>query len=538
MNKSNITRTYIGSVDNLEQIDLIEIQKKSWQHFLDNELVNILHEFFPIEDYTKKSFILELLDVSFGDPRFSEEECIDKKLTYQFPVYIKVKLTNKKREKEKTQDVYFFNLPRMTARGTFIINGIERCIISQIVRAPGVYFTAEVDKSTGATVYNAEVRPYIGAWLDFTISKHNLIEAKINKRRKFLATSLLRSLKDLSDNELLSLFKDLDRELVTKFIVPTLEKDGPKTKDESILEIYKKLRPGEPLVLSTANETFKNLFFNPRRYTLSEIGRYKMNRKFNVDVPLEKDNLVLRLEDVVQIISYLVNLTQEKGVFDDIDHLANRRLRTAGELVGMYGVRVGMVRTERDIKSRMSMTVADGDVMPSQVINSKSLVATTNSFFRTSQLSTIVDQTNPLSEADNLRRLTVGGPGGIQKERASFSIRDISSSQYGRICPVRSPEGPNIGVVTYLAMYARVNKFGFIETPYRKVVNKKVTDEIVYFQADDEERHYITHNGVVIDDKGIIKDERVTARYDGDMTEVAADKVEYIDVSPRQVFGF
>src|SRR3990167_6792311 len=545
MNKSNITRTYIGSVDNFEQIDLIEIQKKSWQHFLDNELVNILHEFFPIEDYTKKSFILELLDVSFGDPRFSEEECIDKKLTYQFPVYINVKLTNKKREKEKIQDVYFFNLPRMTSRGTFVINGIERCIISQIVRAPGVYFTAEVDKSTGATVYNAEVRPYIGAWLDFTISKHNLIEAKINKRRKFLATSLLRSLKDLSDNELLSLFKDLDRELVTKFIVPTLEKDGPKTKDESILEIYKKLRPGEPLVLSTAYETFKNLFFNPRRYTLSDIGRYKINRKFGVETPLDPDNFVLNLEDIVRIITYLVNLSQEKGEFDDIDHLANRRLRTSGELVGMYGVRVGMVRTERDIKSRMSMTVADGDVMPSQVINSKSLVATTNSFFRTSQLSTIVDQTNPLSEADNLRRLTVGGPGGIQKERASFSIRDISSSQYGRICPVRSPEGPNIGVVTYLAMYARVNRFGSIESPYRKVEPYKkgakntvrITDKIEYMPADDEERHYITHTGVDVDENGYIIDDRVTARYDGDMTEVSIEKVDLVDLSARQVFG-
>ncbi|KXK10820.1 MAG: DNA-directed RNA polymerase subunit beta [Microgenomates bacterium OLB23] len=433
----------------------------------------------------------------------------------------------------------------MTEKGTFVINGIERGVISQIVRAPGVYFTAEVDKTTGATVYNAEVRPYIGAWLDFTISKHNLIEAKINKKRKFFATSLLRSLQDLNDNELLGLFKGVDKELIQKFIAPTLEKDGPKSKDDAVLEIYKKLRPGEPLVLSTAYDTFKNLFFNHRRYTLSDIGRYKMNKKFNMDKALEEDNFVLDLEDLVKIIGYLVKLTNGEGEFDDIDHLANRRLRTVGELVGMYGVRVGMVRTERDIKSRMSMTPADGEVMPSQVINSKSLIAATNSFFRTSQLSTIVDQTNPLSEADNLRRLTVGGPGGITKERASFSIRDISSSQYGRICPVRSPEGPNIGVVTYLAMYARVNRFGFIETPYRKLIVEKkgsknrvkLSDEIVYLQADDEERHYITHNGINVDEQGFITDERVTARYQGDMAEVAVDKVEYIDVSPRQVFG-
>jgi DNA-directed RNA polymerase subunit beta len=433
----------------------------------------------------------------------------------------------------------------MTSKGTFIINGIERGVISQIVRAPGVYFTAEVDKTTGATVYNAEVRPYIGAWLDFTISKHNLIEAKINKKRKFHATSLLRALKDLTDNQLIALFKDLDQDLVSKFIVPTLEKDGTKTKDDSILEIYKKLRPGEPLVISTAYDTFNNLFFNNRRYTLADIGRYKVNRKFNMDLPLEKDNFVLNLQDIVNIISYLVNLTSGKGSFDDIDHLANRRLRTVGELVGMYGVRVGMVKTERDIKSRMSMTGTDGDVMPSQVINSKSLVATTNSFFRTSQLSTIVDQTNPLSEADNLRRLTVGGPGGIQKERASFSIRDIASSQYGRICPVRSPEGPNIGVVTYLALYARVNAFGFIETPYYKVLKEKkgnktivkVTDEVVYLQADDEEKYHITHPGVNRDEKGYITDERVAVRYNGDVTEVGTEMVDYIDISPRQVFG-
>ncbi|OGK31453.1 DNA-directed RNA polymerase subunit beta [Candidatus Roizmanbacteria bacterium RIFCSPLOWO2_01_FULL_42_14] len=544
---SSISRRYIGSTDTetLAHFDLIQIQKDSWGRFLEKDLADILREFFPIEDYTKKNFILDLQDISYGEPRFSEWECIDKKLTYQFPVYLKVKLTNLRNNKEKIQNVYFLNLPKMTSRGTFIINGIERAVISQIVRAPGVYFTAEADKNTGATVFNAEVRPYIGAWLDFTISKHNLIEAKINKKRKFYATSLLRSFKNLPDNELLKLFPSLDQELINKYIVPTLEKDGQKSKDEAVLEIYKKLRPGEPLVLSTAYDTLENLFFNHRRYTLSDIGRYKINRKFSIDIPLDQEHFVLSLDDVTRIISYLILLTEGKGEFDDIDHLSNRRLRTVGELVAMYGIRVGMVRTERDIKSRMSMTSTEDDVTPSQVINSKSLISTTNSFFRTSQLSTIVDQTNLLSEADNLRRLTVGGPGGIKKERASFSIRDIAASQYGRICPIRSPEGPNIGVVTYLAMFARVNKFGFIESPYRKVEKVKqggvskvrVTDEIVYMQADDEERKFITHNGVRIDEKGFITDKRVTARYNGDITEVPVEKVDYIDMSPRQVFG-
>ncbi len=545
-NKSNHKeRNFIGSKDNFEATNLIGIQLASWKKFLDVDLKNILEEFFPIEDYTKKNFLLELLEVSYGEPRYDLAQCTLKKLTYQFPVYIKVKLTNKKTGKSKVQNVYFLNLPKMTEHGTFFINGIERAVISQIVRAPGAYFTAEVDKTTGATVYNAEVRPYIGAWLDFTISKNNLIEAKINKRRKFLATSLIRSFKDMSDNELIKLFDGLDRKLIEKYILPTIEKDGNKTRDESVIEIYKKLRPGEPLVQSTAYETLKNLFFNVRRYTLLAVGRYKINRKLGLNIPIEPDNFILTLDDVVSIIKYLVGLTAGTGSFDDIDHLANRRIRTVGELVAMYGIRVGMVRAERDIKSRMSMTMAEGEVTPAQVVNSKSLIAAVNSFFRTSQLSTIIDQTNPLSEIDNLRRLTVGGPGGIQKERASFSIRDISASQYGRICPIRSPEGPNIGVVTYMASFARVNEYGFLETPYLKVEHEKngnktkskVTSTTHYLQADDEESFHITHNDVKISEQGVIEDERVTARYKGDIVEIDASKIDYIDVSPRQVIG-
>jgi len=543
--KTSSERIYLGQKDDVDELDLIEIQKDSWNRFLETGLSSILQEFFPIEDYTKKNFTLELLDIFYGEPKYSLEESLQKKLTYQFPVYLKVKLINKKRNTEKRQDVYFFNLPKMTTRGTFVINGIERAVISQISRSAGVYFTAEVDKTTAATVYNAEVRPFIGSWLDFTISKNNILEAKINKRRKFLATSFLRSFEELSDGQILQLFSDMDQDLVARFIIPTLDRDSHKTRDEAVLEMYRKLKPGEPLIISNAYDTLNNLFFNLRRYSLSNVGRFKLNKKLDIDLPIERENYVLKLEDVVAIIKYLINLTAGKGKFDDIDHLANRRIRTVGELVEMYGIRVGMVRTERDIKSRMSMTMTDTDVLPSQIINSKSLIATINSFYRTSQLSTIIDQTNPLSEIENLRRFTVGGPGGIKKERASFSIRDISASQYGRIDPVRSPEGPNIGVVTYMALYARVNKFGFLETPYRKVIHEKnngkqvaqISDEIVYLQADDEERYHITHNGIAIDDKGIITQERVTARFMGDIEEIANDKVDLIDYSPRQVVG-
>lgn len=535
----------LGTKDEVDALDLIEIQKRSWQKFLDTGLSSILQEFFPIEDYTKKNFTLELEGIVYGDAKYSLEQCLEKKLTYQFPVYVKVRLVNKKRNTEKKQDVYFFNLPKMTSRGTFIINGIERAIISQIVRSPGVYFTAEVDKTTGATIYNAEVRPFIGSWIDFSISKNNLIEAKINKKRKFLATSFIRSFQNLSDSQIIDLFSDLDRDLLNKFIIHTLEKDSHKTRDEAVLEMYRKLKPGEPLVINNAHDTLNNLFFNVRRYSLADVGRFKVNKKLNLDIPIERDNFVLQLDDVVATIKYLINLTAGKGTFDDIDHLANRRIRTVGELVEMYGLRVGMVRTERDIKSRMSMTMADTDVLPSQIINSKSLIATINSFYRTSQLSTIIDQTNPLSEIDNLRRFTVGGPGGIKKERVSFSIRDISSSQYGRVDPIRSPEGPNIGVVTYMAMYARVNQYGFLETPYRRVAQEnvggkmrtRITDDIVHLQADDEEQYRITHNAVVTDENGYLTGDRIPTRYMGDIIEVAADKIDFVDYSPRQVVG-
>ncbi|MCS7093084.1 MAG: DNA-directed RNA polymerase subunit beta [Patescibacteria group bacterium] len=520
----------------IKSIDLIQVQKDSWKNFLNEDLKKILEEFFPIDDYTGKKFTLGLEDLYFGQPRYPLELCLKKKLTYDAPVYLKLKLINKKNNSEKKQDVYFFNLPIMTSRGTFIINGIERAIINQITRSPGVYFTAEIDKTTGLTLFNAEIRPYIGAWVDITINKNNIIEMKINKKRKFIATVFVKVFEDISNQEILSLFSDLKKNLVEKYIIPTLKRDPARNKEEAILEVYKKIKPGEPLVLENAYETVNNLFFNPQRYSLAEVGRYKINKKLNLNLEIKKENFVLTREDIIQTIKYLVNLSDNVGEFDNIDHLGNRRLRTVGELVGMYGIRVGMIKVVREIKERMSLITSDANTHPYQIVNSKPLILAMNSFFRTSQLSTIVDQTNPLSEVDNLRRITVGGPGGIEKERASFSIRDISSSQYGRICPIRSPEGPNIGVVTYMSLYARVNKYGFLETPYRKVIKKKITNEIVYLQADDEENYYITSNDVNIENNEI-KDDVVVCRYKGEIIEVEADKVNFVDLSPRQVVG-
>ncbi|MEN9327200.1 MAG: hypothetical protein RI947_8 [Candidatus Parcubacteria bacterium] len=529
----------------LQGLDLIEVQKISWNQFLQEDLKQILQEFFPIEDYTGKKFSLHFVDLYYGEPRYPIELCLEKKLTYDSPVYVKLKLINKKTGTEKDQDVYFFNVPNMTDRGTFIINGIERAIINQIVRSPGIYFTAEIDKTTGLTLYNAEVRPYIGAWLDFTINKHGLIEIKVNKKRKFLASTFLRIFDGENNATLLNYFDDVDKELVDKYLLPTFKKDRTKNRDEAVLEFYRKIKPGEPLILENAHKTLQSMFFDRRRYSLADVGRYKINKKLGVNLEIKPENHMLHKKDILEALKYLITLSKGNGKFDDIDHLGNRRLRTVGELVGMYGIRVGMVRAEKEVKERMSLVASDVHPTPSQVVNSKPIIMAMNSFYRTSQLSTIVDQTNPLSELDNLRRITVGGPGGIEKERASFSIRDISSSQYGRIDPIRSPEGPNIGVVTYMALYSRVNRYGFLETPYRKLVKEgtgknskvKISTEEVFMQADDEEKYYITSANVGIDDNGYLTDQNVIARHQGEIVEVPVEKLDFIDVTPRQAIG-
>ncbi|NTU73068.1 DNA-directed RNA polymerase subunit beta [Candidatus Roizmanbacteria bacterium] len=531
--------------ENIQELDLIEVQKTSWQRFQNKDLKEIIAEFFPIEDYTGKKFTLHFEDIYFGQPRYPLELCLQKKLTFDTPVYAKLRLVNKKTGSEKDQDVYLFNLPNMTDRGTFIINGIERGIINQIVRAPGIYFTAEIDKATGLTLYNAEIRPYIGAWLDLNINKHGLIEIKVNKKRKVLASVFLKLFDGENTNALLSHFDDLDKELVEKYLLPTFKKDRTKNRDEAAIEFYRKMKPGEPLVLENAYKTLNSMFFDPRRYSLSDVGRYKINKKLGVNLEITKENYTLHKKDVIAALKYLLNLTRKQGEFDDIDHLGNRRLRTVGELIGMYGIRVGMVRAEKEVKERMSLVTVDVQPTPSQIVNSKPVITAINTFYRTSQLSTIVDQTNPLSEVDNLRRITVGGPGGIEKERASFSIRDIAASQYGRICPIRSPEGPNIGVVTYMALYARVNQYGFLEAPYKKVIKEtkngkttaRVSSDVEYLQADDEEQYYITSANVNVDENGYLTDSLVVARHNGDVTEVSTDKIDYIDISPREVVG-
>jgi len=480
---------------NIPKLNLSLVQKESWEWFLKEGIEQELSEINPIDDFTGKNWQLILESPELGESKITPRQVSEKGLTYSVPLKITATLINKKTNEKKTQEVFLGDLPQMTSRGTFIINGVERVVINQIVRSPGVYFSSELDTSSGRMLYGAEVRPLRGSWLEFEVDRNDVIAARIDRRRKVVATALLRAMGIESDAELLEIFKKVDTDTQHKYALATIDKDSSGSREEALLEIYRKMRPGEPAVLENAEALFEGLFFDPRRYDLGKVGRYKINKRLNLTIPNEKTNLVLTRQDVVATISYLIGLQNGQGRVDDIDHLSNRRLRRVGELVATNALRVGLLRLERSVKEKMSLISPDDKPLPANLINARPLIAALNEFFRSNQLSTILDDTNPLSEIDNLRRVSVLGPGGINRERASFSIRDVNSSQYGRIDPVRTPEGPNIGLVTYLALFARVNEYGFIEAPYRKVekVTKdgktkvKVSEEIVYLTADDEE---------------------------------------------------
>ncbi len=529
----------------LPELDLLTVQHESYKWFEEVGIGEVLQEISPIDDFTGKNWTLTLKDYRIGKPTNEPALCLIKGLTYDAPLYVKATLTNKKTEAEIDQEVFLGDIPRMTERGTFIINGIERAIVNQLVRSPGVFFTSTQDVVTGQTLYTAEIRPVHGSWLEFTTTRYETITVKIDRRRKFLASTFLRAI-GVSDNDLIrEKFKDSEADGKTNFINNTLTKDETDSQNAALIEIFKKMHPGEPVVLDKVKENFFGMFFNNRRYDLGDVGRYKMNKKLkNVPGFNPTEEKILTIDDIIATISFLIALSKGQDGVDDIDSLANRRVRRVGELVASTAFRVGVLRLERSIKERMSLITPEVPVTIAGLINARPIMASINEFFRTSQLSTILDQTNPLSEIDNLNRLTVMGTGGISRERAAFSIRDINSSQYGRICPIRSPEGPNIGLVTYLALYSRVNQYGFLETPYRKVEHTKkgnktvttATNEIVYMAADDEREKYITHSDVLNEDQTITS-ERVPVRYKGEFIEVEKEKVEFIDVVPRQVVG-
>ena len=540
-------RLYWGKeYTDLPELDLTLVQRESYQWFLEEGVKSLLSEISPVHDFTGKNWELSFGDYFFGKPRLTPTTAIEKGLTYDMQLKVIASLTNKQTGHHVTQEVFLGDIPAMTQNGTFIINGTERCVVNQLVRSPGIYFTGEVDPTTGRTLYSAEIRPMHGSWLEMFITRNDVLMVRIDRRRKFVASTFFRALGFSTNEEIKQAFAAVDVNPDHRYIDATLAKDPTTNQNEAILEMYRKLRPGEPIVLDNARELFQSMFFDQRRYSLERVGRYKMNKKLQIDVPNNKEHWVLTKEDVVGGINYLINVANGTGDVDDIDHLGNRRVRRVGELVATNAFRVGMLRLERSIREKMSLAGPQAvDLLPTQLVNARPIIAAVNDFFRTSQLSTILDQTNPLSEIDNLRRFTVMGIGGISRERASFSIRDINASQYGRICPVRSPEGPNIGLVTYMAMYARVNEYGFLETPYRKVekitTNGKtkmhVTDEMEYLDANDEQYHYITHADIEVDNQGNIVPDRVPVRYKGEFLESNSDVIEYLDIVARQVVG-
>ena len=546
MDKKDKSRVVFGKeYKDLPKLDLVLVQRESWESFLKDGILEEIKQISPIEDFTGKNWQLFLEDPSIGEPSVTPKRALNKGITYSAPLKVKATLVNKKNGKKISQEVFLGEIPQMTEKGTFIISGVERVIINQLVRSPGVYFSGDLDASSGRMLYVCEIRPLYGTWLEFEISKNDVISARIDRRRRINATTFLRLFGIRSSDEIRSVFKDVDTDPHHRYIESTLQRDLSTNDEEAFLDFYRKMRPGEPVVLESAQSLFFSMFVDNRRYSFGEVGRFKINKKLGLNIPNDRDNLVLKKEDVVSAIRYLINLQNGVGEVDDIDHLGNRRLRRVGELVAVNAFRPGLLRLERLVKEKMSLISVSDNPTPSLIINSRPLVSSLNDFFRLSQLSSILDDTNPLSEIENLRKVSVMGTGGINKERASFSVRDIGSSQYSRIDPVKTPEGPNIGLVSYLSLYARVNEFGFIEAPYKRLEKVKVkgktrirvTDEIVYLTADDEEDYHITHAGVNIDDQGFLLDSWIPYRYKGLVQEGPAENADLIDITPRQVVG-
>jgi len=539
----------------LEVPDLLDLQTDSFEWLIgspswreraisrgDNAtaggLEEILTELSPIEDFSGS------MSLSFTDPRFDEvkasvEECKDKDMTYAAPLFVTAEFINNNTGEIKSQTVFMGDFPMMTDMGTFVINGTERVVVSQLVRSPGVYFDHAVDKATDKDVHSVKVIPGRGAWLEFDVDKRDTVGVRIDRKRRQPVTVLLKAL-GWSAEQITERFG------FSQIMMDTLEKDNTAGTDEALLDIYRKLRPGEPPTRESAQTLLENLFFKDKRYDLAKVGRYKINKKLGLNSGVPVTNSTLTEEDVVATIEYLVRLhggettmTAPQGVevpveVDDIDHFGNRRLRTVGELI-QNQIRVGLSRMERVVRERMTTQDVEA-ITPQTLINIRPVVAAIKEFFGTSQLSQFMDQTNPLSGLTHKRRLSALGPGGLSRERAGFEVRDVHPSHYGRMCPIETPEGPNIGLIGSLSSYARVNPFGFIETPYRKVVNGKVTDELDYLTADEEDRFVVAQANSTLDADSNLTDERVLVRRKGgEVDYIDPHGVDYIDVSPRQM---
>jgi DNA-directed RNA polymerase subunit beta len=580
--------------------NLIQTQTDSFSWFVQTGLRELLDEITPITDFTGKNLELHFRDYYFEEPKFSEEECRTRDLTYSKPLKVEVDLVIKETDEVKHQTVFMGDFPWMTEQGTFIINGAERVVVSQLVRSPGVYYTAAEDPATGRLLHAAKVIPNRGAWLEFETSNKDLLSVKVDRKRKIPVTTLLRAVGIEEGAEIVRLFQPVDDNPEHPFVQLTLDKDTAQTQDEALIEVYKKLRPGDPPTADNARALVTSLFFNFRRYDLGRVGRYKLNKalgevaaKLKIELPAEggenpRDARVISRNDIVAIIGKLVELNNGRGEPDDIDHLGNRRIRANGELI-QNQFRIGLLRMERVVKERMTITDAD-QATPNTLINIRPVVAAMKEFFGGSQLSQFMDQTNPLAELTNKRRLSALGPGGLSRERAGFDVRDVHPSHYGRMCPIETPEGPNIGLIGSLATYGKINSYGFIETPYRKVrktvghrdakadalgqalaedlvvtdggkavakagtviddkvwalikdnkvgavrIRPVVTEQIEYLDAAEEELFYVAQANAALDEQNHFTEERVLVRWKDKFLEERPDTVDYMDVSPKQI---
>jgi DNA-directed RNA polymerase subunit beta len=572
--------------------NLIELQLESFRWFIDKGLRELFDEISPIKDFTGKVMELQFLDYEFGEPKYSEDECRTKDLTFSKPLYVNVELLIKETGEIQRQRVYMGDYPWMTDLGTFVINGAERVVVSQLVRSPGVYYSIDSDlfNQTGRELFTAKVIPNRGAWLEFETTKADQLYVKVDRKRKIPATTLLRAVGYETNDEIGALFSPVDVDPEHPFIANTLDKDITRTPAEALIEVYKKLRPGDPPTGDNARALVEGLFFNFRRYDLGRVGRYKFNKKLDgaatrMGIELDRESRTITREDIAAIVGQLIESNRGMHPKDDIDHLGNRRIRANGELI-QNAFRIGLLRMERVVRERMTIQEID-KATPNALINIRPVVAAMKEFFGGSQLSQFMDQTNPLAELTSKRRLSALGPGGLSRERAGFDVRDVHHSHYGRICPIETPEGPNIGLIGSLATYGRINSYGFIETPYRKVkrtigwdeagtdgfeagtdllakggavVLKKghklndaardelkkqklnafpirpiVTDQIEYLPADEEEEHVVAQANAALDKDGHFVDDRIPSRFRDSFPEARPDQIEYMDVSPKQV---
>ena len=543
-----IQRYNFGKIPKImEMPHLLDIQNKSFEWFKEKGLSKALKDISPVKDFTG-NMSLEFVSYSFGEMNATIDECKMQDMTYSAPLKVVARFLNKETGEIKEQEAFIGDFPMMTDKGTFIINGTERVVVSQLVRSPGVYYDTDVDKKTEKELFMCKVIPTRGSWIEIETDKKDIAYVRIDRKRKFLLTIFLKSVGFGNNEDLINIFSPYDK---VGCIKNTLEKDITETEEEALIEIYKKLRPGEPPTIDSSMNLIHSLFFDPKRYDLGNVGRYKLNQKLNGEIDKKVPNkldainkkmkidpdekYIINSKDIFLIVKYLIQLMNGVGEVDDIDHFGNRRVRNIGELI-QNQVRIGLSRMERVIKERM--TTQDIDMItPKSLINIRPLVASMKEFFGSGQLSQFLDQTNPLAEITHKRRLSALGPGGLSRERAGFEVRDVHFSHYGRMCPIETPEGPNIGLIGSLATYGRLNDFGFIETPYRKVTNGKLTNKIEFLSANEEENYVIAQATAAVDDKGNFLDERVLSHSGEEVLSVEPNMIDYIDISPEQLFS-